>query len=172
MCSSVFLPCFATMQSPKWRQYCWELIKMNWAPSHLHECEHPLSRALGCLDSVHFSAQERCRGTGTQSERGLRAVFTRVSKVICIFFGFAYLRSVIGWQNSHHFLSQWEAKPIASCTRVFSRAWCRLRAITSNSDWLTEISSSVVISQSDCHALLSWKPKHHFKIENCHGLHN
>ena len=64
--------CFPTMQSPKWQQYCRVLRKMNWAPSLLHECEHPRSRDLGCLDSVHFSARERCRRMGTLSERGLR----------------------------------------------------------------------------------------------------
>ena len=51
----------------------------------------------------------------------LRAVFNWVSKVIRVCFGFALFRSVIGWQNSRHLLSQWEAKrkPIATCTRVF-----------------------------------------------------
>ena len=38
------------------------------------------------------------------------AVFSWLSKIIRVYFGFALLRSVIGWQNSRHFLNQWEAK--------------------------------------------------------------
>ena len=72
---------------------------------------------------------------------------------------------MIGWQSSRHFLSQWETKPkpkpIASCTRAFSRAWRRLQVITSVSDWFTELSSSLVIGQSNCFGFgfttLNWK---------------
>ena len=43
----------------------------------------------------------------------------------CLIPDIALLRSVIGWKNSRHLLSQWETKPkpISGCTRVFSRAW-------------------------------------------------
>ena len=34
--------------------------------------------------------------------------------------------------------------------RAFSRAWRRLHVITSNSDWFTELSVSLVIGQSSC----------------------
>ena len=49
-----------------------------------------------------------------------RAIFTSVSKVICVYFGFAFLRSVIGLKNSRYFLSQSEvqAKLIASKTKT------------------------------------------------------
>ena len=40
-----------------------------------------------------------------------RAIFTWVSKVICVYFGFALLRSVIGLKISRHFLDQSEVKP-------------------------------------------------------------
>ena len=43
-----------------------------------------------------------------------------------------------------------KTKTNASSTRVFSRAWRRLHVITSNSDWFTELSASVVIGQSNC----------------------
>ena len=43
-----------------------------------------------------------------------------------------------------------DPNPISSCTRAFSRAWRWLRIITSNSDWFTELSSSVVIGHSNC----------------------
>ena len=46
----------------------------------------------------------------------IRAVFTWVSKVVCVYFGFALLRLVIGLKNSRHFLNQSEVKlkPITS----------------------------------------------------------
>ena len=83
-----------------------------------------------------------------------RAVFNLLSKVIRVCFGFALICSVIGCQNSRHVLSQWEAKPksIASCPHGFSRAWHRLHVTTSNSDWFTELSSSLVIGRSNCFA--------------------
>ena len=68
-------------------------------------------------------------------------------KAICVYFGFVPLRSVIGWPISHHFLNQWEAKPIVICSHAFSRAWHRFHAFVSNSDWLTIMLTSVVIGQ-------------------------
>ena len=79
-------------------------------------------------------------------------VFNWVSKVNCVCFGFAILRSVIGQQNSRHFFNQWKPKPkpIVSCRRAFSRALRRCHVIASNSDWLTEPFRSVVIGRSNC----------------------
>ena len=99
-----------------------------------------------------------------------RAVFSWVLKVICVCFDFALLCSVIGWQKSRHFLNQWEEKPkpMASCTRTFSCAWCWLRVITSNSDWFTELSSPLVIGQSNCFGFgLRHSIANHSKIQTC-----
>ena len=54
----------------------------------------------------------------------VRAVFTWVSKVICVYFGFASLRLLIGLKNLRHFLNQSQAKPkpIVICSRKLSRA--------------------------------------------------
>ena len=62
------------------------------------------------------------------------------------------LCSVIGQQNSRHFFNQWKAntKPIATCTRAFSRALRRLHVIASNSDWLMALFWPVVIGLSNC----------------------
>ena len=92
-----------------------------------------------------------------------RTVFIWVSNGYCTCFGFALLCSVIGQQNSRHFLDQWEAKPkpIAIWTRVFSRALRRSHVIALNSDWFIALFASVVIGQSNCFGfgftVLNWK---------------
>lgn len=43
--------------------------------------------------------------------------------------------------------NQWEAKPIASCTRDFSRAMSKLRVIGRNSDWFIALFPPVVIGR-------------------------
>ena len=55
-----------------------------------------------------------------------RAIFTRVSKVICVYFGFTLIRVVIGLKTSRHFInqSQVKPKPIVTRSRKFSRVWC------------------------------------------------
>ena len=74
-------------------------------------------------------------------------VFTLVSKVIRIFFGFAQLRLVIGLKISRHFLNQSEVnpKPIVTRSRTFSRASHRLHVFTSSLDWFTGLSVSFMI---------------------------
>ena len=81
----------------------------------------------------------------------VRAVFTWVSKVIRVCFGFALLWSVIGLKISRHFLNQSEVKlkPIATSSRTFSRALCRLHVFASSFDWFTGLPVSFVIGQSD-----------------------
>ncbi len=78
-----------------------------------------------------------------------RAVFTWVSKVICVCFGFALLRSVIGLKILRHFLSQSELKPktIVTRSRTFSRASSQLHVFASSYDWFTGLSVSFVIGQ-------------------------
>ncbi len=82
---------------------------------------------------------------------GSRAVFTRVSKVICVCFGFAILCLVIGLENSHHFLNQSGVKlqPIVTHSRTFSRASCQLHVFALCFDWFTGLPVSFVIGQSD-----------------------
>ncbi len=80
-----------------------------------------------------------------------RAVFTWLSKVNCVCFGFALLRLVIGLKISRHFLSQSgvKPKPIVIHSRTFSRASCRLHVFASSFDWFTGLSVSFVIGQSN-----------------------
>ena len=72
-----------------------------------------------------------------------RAVFTWVSKVICVYFGFALLRFVIGLKNSRHFLNQSEVKPKPNTSktktnrnllRVLIGQWITLRPL-----WLAKV---------------------------------
>ena len=58
---------------------------------------------------------------------------------------------MIGFKNSRHFLNQSEVKPksIATCSRAFSRASCRLHVFAWSFDWFTGLSVSFVIGQSD-----------------------
>ena len=58
---------------------------------------------------------------------------------------------MIGQQNSRHFFNQWKEnpKPIATCTRAFSRGLSRLHVVASYSDWLVALLWSVVIGWSD-----------------------
>ncbi len=92
-----------------------------------------------------------------------RAVFTWVSKVICVCFGFALLRSVIGLKISPHFRSQSElkTKPIVSRSFTFSRASWRVHVLASSFDWFTGLSVSFMIGQSNYFAFsfttLNWK---------------
>ena len=59
------------------------------------------------------------------------------------------LRLVIGdWLKiSWHFFNQWEAKPIAPCTRDFSRALSKEQVIAYNSDWFTGLFAVVDCSE-------------------------
>ena len=64
----------------------------------------------------------------------IRAVFKWLSKVIT---WLRFLRLVIGLKDSRQFFNQWEAKskPIAPCTRDFSRASSKLQVIARNGSW-------------------------------------
>ena len=70
-----------------------------------------------------------------------------MSKAILNYFGFAFLRSVIGLETSRHLLNQSYAKlkPITTWSHAFSRAWDRLRVFTLSSHWLLVISTFVLI---------------------------
>ncbi len=92
-----------------------------------------------------------------------RAVFTWVSKVNCVCFGFALLRLVIGSKILRHFLSQSEQKPkpIMTRSRTFSHASCRPHVFASSFDWFTGLSVFFVIGQSNYFGFgfttLNWK---------------
>ena len=57
----------------------------------------------------------------------------------------------IGLKVSRKFFSQLEAKPkpIAPCTRHFSRALSKLQVIARNSDWFIVLFAPVVIGRSN-----------------------
>ena len=80
---------------------------------------------------------------------GFRAVFKWLSKVIT---WLRLLRLVIGLKDSRQFLNQWNAKPkpIAPCTRDFSRASSELQVIAGNCDWFIALFAPVVIGRSNC----------------------
>ena len=82
-----------------------------------------------------------------------RAVFKWLSKVIM---WLQLLRLVIGLKDLHQFFNQWEAKskPIAPCTRDFSRASSELQVIARNCDWFIALSAPVVIGRSNCFGLV------------------
>ena len=62
------------------------------------------------------------------------------------------LRLMIGLKDSRQFFSQWEAKPkpIATCTRDFSRALSKLQIVARNCDWFIALFVPVVIGRSNC----------------------
>ena len=62
------------------------------------------------------------------------------------------LRLVIGLKDSRQFFNQWESKPkpIAPCTRDFSRASSELQVIARNCDWFIALFAPVVIGRSNC----------------------
>ena len=59
------------------------------------------------------------------------------------------LRLVIGLKISRQFFNQSETKPIAACTRDFSRALSKLQIISRDSDWFVALFSPVVIGWSN-----------------------
>ena len=100
----------------------------------------------------------------TRSGRNIsinRAVFKWLSKVITLL---RLLRLVIGLKVSRQFFNQWEAKPkpIAPCTRDFSRSLSELQVITRSSDWFIALFAPVVIGRSNClgfgFSIVIWKP--------------
>ena len=70
-------------------------------------------------------------------------------------------RLVIGWKFSRQFFNQWEAKPIASCTRDFSRALSKLQVIDRSSDWFIATIACVVVDPSN--SLWFWVFDSHLK---------
>ena len=78
-------------------------------------------------------------------------IFTRVSKVINIFFCFASPHLVIGLKSSRQFLDESEVRPKPIVTRSYtlSRASCWVRVFALSFDWFTGLSVTFVIGQSD-----------------------
>ena len=81
----------------------------------------------------------------------------------------AILPLVIGLEDSRQFFNQWEAKPkpIAPCTRDFSRASSELQVIATNCDWFIALPAPVVIGRSNCFGFgfstVIWRPLYHHK---------
>ena len=75
-------------------------------------------------------------------------------------------RLVIGLKISRQFFNQWEAepKPIAPCTREFSRALSKWQVIVRNSDWFIPQFVPVVIGRSNYlgfgFSTVIWKPRY------------
>ena len=89
--------------------------------------------------------------------------FNQVSEVILVCLGFALLRSVVGWQNLHHFLKQYQEtkpNPIMTCiSPCLESATCN----NSYSDWFIVLFTTFVIGQSNYFGfgfmtLNYWKP--------------
>ena len=80
-------------------------------------------------------------------------VTTSSKKVIRFCFGFALLRSVISLKKLASLSQPIEStvipQPIVTRSRTFSCASCRLHVLASSFDWLTGLSVSSVIGQSD-----------------------
>ena len=116
-----------------------------------------------------------------------RAVFKWLSKVIT---WLRLLSLVIGLKDSRQFFNQWESKPkpkpIAPCTRDFSRASSELQVVARNCDWFFALPAPVVIGRSNCFGFgfstVNWKllynrefgkqqrlfqRKRHFKLKLC-----
>ena len=91
----------------------------------------------------------------------VRAVFKWLSKVIA---WLQLLFFVIGLKDSRQFFNQWEAKPkpIAPCTRDFSRSLSELQVIATNCDWFIALFDPVVIGRSNWFdfgfSTVIWKP--------------
>ena len=98
-----------------------------------------------------------CQGNTAVSV--IRAVFKWLSKVIM---WLRLLCLVIGLKESRQFFNHWEAKPIAPCTRDFSRALSELQVIARKCDWFIALSAPVVIGRSNCFSFgfstVIWKP--------------
>ena len=71
---------------------------------------------------------------------------------------------VIGLKDSRQFSNQWESKPkpIAPCTRDFSRSSSELQVIARNCDWFIALPAPLVIGRSNCFGFgfstVIWKP--------------
>ena len=103
----------------------------------------------------------KCRSDWCCSCKNYRAVFKWLSKVIT---WLRLLRLVIGLKESRQFFNQWESKPkpIAPCTRDFSRTLSELQVIARNCDWFIALPASIVIGRSNCFGFsfptVVWKP--------------
>ena len=124
-------------------------------PEPIEPCVRDFSRALSKLQ--------------------VRAVFKWLSKVITWLW---LLRLMIGLKDSWQFFSQWEAKPnpipkpIAPCTRDFSRSLSKCQIIASNRDSFIALFVPVVIGRRDNFSIgfstAIWKPVYLAKFAHSH----
>ena len=113
---------------------------------------------FGSIDAFHLwiawsgwpvLINESCLTMAKRPIIALRAGFKWLSKVITYL---RLLRLMVGLKDSRQFFRQWEAKakPIAPCTRDFSRASSELQVIARNWDWFIALFFAVVIGRSNC----------------------
>ena len=144
------------MDTP-WSKVCWLALKIF--RTKINKLNHR-SRQIVMLvfrADMSLSLQRSPRSVRIKN----RAVFKWLSKVIT---WLRLLRLVIGLKDSRQVFSQRGAKPrpIAPCTRDFSRALDKLQVIARNCDWFITLSAPVVIGRSNCFGFgfstVIWKP--------------
>ena len=127
-------------------------------------CVGFIGTRLNTLFSVVLLRESRCQRVRVLinlCNGGNRAIFKWLSKVIT---WLRLLRLVIGLKDSRQIFNQWESKqkPIAPCTRDFSRASSELHVFARNCDWFIALFASVVIGRSNCFGFgfstVVWKP--------------
>ncbi len=125
-----------------------------WGPGVEHNALAVLSFLFFCfhLALFLFPHLDFLAWSNWKSRQGFfRAFFTWVSKVICVFFGFALLRLVIDLKNLA-LLSQPirnKTPTIMTRSRTFSRASWRRHVFASRFDWLAGLSVSFAFGQID-----------------------
>ena len=107
---------------------------------HHKICNSPLVLLLTITEKSHSCVVDLYGLIGSEREDVIVGIETSGS-----------MRTVIGLKFSRHFFNQSEVKPkpIVAHAYTFSPALCRLRVITSSFDWLTGLSQSFLIAQSN-----------------------
>ena len=108
--------------------------------------------------SIRRNPRVRCKMFGSKPTDSRRGVvdnhFVSLSPNISIeqftngFQRLGLLRLVIGLKFLRQVFDQWESKPIAPCTRDFSRALRESQVVDRDSDWLLALFAPVVIGRS------------------------
>ena len=142
------------------RRSAWEKKKNAWTGLERRNSVMPCSvPPVSLAAAAPSNCEDHLRQSAVQVKD--RAVFKWLSKVIT---WLRLLRLVVGLKDSRQFFNQWESKPkpIAPCTRDFSRASSELQVIATNSDWFMALFVPVVIDQSDYFGFgfstVIWKP--------------
>ena len=140
------------------RRSAWEKKKNAWTGLERRNSVMPCSvPPVSLATTAPSNYEDHLRQSAVQVKD--RAVFKWLSKVIT---WLRLLRLVVGLKDSRQFFNQWESKPkpIAPCTRDFSRASSELRVIAKNCDWFIALPAPVVIGRSNYFGFSTviWKP--------------